>query len=123
MPMNRSMAGVPRSAAIGGDCEITSGGSNSDAGAARWRALLAESPIGIYEQDLDGRCTFVNPAFQRIMGLTVDEALGFGWCRVVHPEDLDTLTAMQSEPTPPDGARAAEMRVTRNDGTRVHVSA
>src|SRR6478752_4775022 len=123
MPMNRPMAGVPRSAALGGAGENTSGGSNSDAGAARWRALIAESPIGIYEQDLDGRCTFVNPAFQRIVGLSIDEALGFGWCRVVQPEDLETLTAMQAEPLPAEGARAVELRVIRTDGTRRHVSA
>ena len=28
---------------------------------ARWRTLVGESPIGIFEVDLDGRCTFVNP--------------------------------------------------------------
>src|SRR5438067_2472594 len=123
MPMNRAMARVPRAAALGGTSEITAGGSNADASAARWRALIAESPIGIYEQDLDGRCTFVNPAFQRILGLSADDALGFGWCRVVHPEDLDTLTAMQSEPPPADGARAVELRVIRNDGSRRNVSA
>jgi diguanylate cyclase (GGDEF)-like protein/PAS domain S-box-containing protein len=123
MPMNRPMAAVPRTAALGGASESTAGGTNSDASAARWRALIAESPIGIYEQDLDGRCTFVNPAFQRIMGLSVDEALGFGWCRVVHPEDLDTLTAMQSEPPPAEGAIAVELRVIRTDNTRRNVNA
>ena len=30
---------------------------------ARWRTLVGESPIGIFELDLDDRCTFVNPAF------------------------------------------------------------
>ncbi len=36
----------------------------------RWRTLVAESPIGIFEVDLDDRCTFVNPAFARLTGLS-----------------------------------------------------
>jgi diguanylate cyclase (GGDEF)-like protein/PAS domain S-box-containing protein len=122
MPMNRPMAGVPRIAALGGASEPLSGPS-PDANGARWRALIAESPIGIYEQDLGGACTFVNPAFQRIIGLAADEALGFGWCDVIHPEDLEMLTSMQAEPITADGARAVELRVVRPDGTRRWVSA
>jgi diguanylate cyclase (GGDEF)-like protein/PAS domain S-box-containing protein len=57
------------------------------------------------------------------VGLSVDEALGLGWCRVVHAEDLETLSAMQTEPLPAEGAHAVELRVIRTDGTRRHVSA
>jgi PAS domain-containing protein len=43
---------------------------------ARWRTFVGESPIGIFEVDLESRCTFVNPAFARLTGLSDHEALG-----------------------------------------------
>src|SRR5690348_10833730 len=110
MPMNRPMSGVPRIAAPRGASESVAR-SRPDASGARWRALIAESPIGIYEQDLEGACTFVNPAFEAILGLPSDQALGFGWCRVIHPEDLEMLATMLAEPVPGDDARAVELRV------------
>jgi diguanylate cyclase (GGDEF)-like protein len=58
---------------------------------ARWRTLVGESPIGIFELDLDERCTFVNPAFQRLTGLSAHQALGRGWSSVIASDDLARL--------------------------------
>ena len=55
---------------------------------ARWRTLVGESPIGIFELDLDDRCTFVNPAFERLTGLSAHEALGRGWSSVIASDDV-----------------------------------
>ncbi len=90
---------------------------------ARWRTLVAESPIGIFEQDLDGRCTFVNPAFERIMGMPASEALGFGWCRAVHADDLATMRSMSEHPAHNETARAIELRIVGADASWRWVSA
>jgi diguanylate cyclase (GGDEF)-like protein len=64
---------------------------------ARWRTLVGESPIGIFELDLDERCTFVNPAFQRLTGLSAREALGRGWSSVIASDDVARLQEQQRE--------------------------
>jgi PAS domain S-box-containing protein len=38
---------------------------------------------------LTGDCLYTNPAYQRISGLTQQEALGTGWSRAIHPEDRE----------------------------------
>jgi diguanylate cyclase (GGDEF)-like protein/PAS domain S-box-containing protein len=90
---------------------------------ARWRVLVSESPVGIYEQDLNGACTFVNPAFGRILEMAAEDALGFGWTTVVHPEDLAKLREIQNQAVPLFEPRAVELRLLRSDGTQRWVSA
>ncbi|HMC70105.1 MAG TPA: diguanylate cyclase, partial [Mycobacteriales bacterium] len=58
---------------------------------ARWRTLVTESPIGICEVDAEDRCVFVNPAFERLTQVPAEEALGGGWWRTLHPDDLESL--------------------------------
>lgn len=48
-----------------------------------YRAL--ETPV--FETNAQGWCTYVNPAYCKLTGLTVEEALGEGWAEAVHPED------------------------------------
>jgi PAS domain S-box-containing protein len=54
----------------------------------RFRALSHQAPVGIFETDLAGRCTFVNEAWCALVGLTQKEALGAAWNQTVHPDDL-----------------------------------
>src|SRR2546421_8591061 len=58
---------------------------------ARWRTLVSESPMGICEVDHEDRCVFVNPAFERLTQVPADQALGGGWWRTLHPDDLESL--------------------------------
>ena len=45
---------------------------------SRFRALSLQAPVGIFETDLAGRCTFVNEAWCALTGLAEEEALGAG---------------------------------------------
>lgn len=60
----------------------------SPADAAAWRAqaelILDAAGEGIYGLDLQGRCTFVNPAAARMTGHSVEELLGNSMHDVVH---------------------------------------
>lgn len=51
------------------------------------RLMADATPIGMFATDDDGQCTYVNPAWQEIFGLTPEEAAGDGWAGGIHPED------------------------------------
>jgi len=53
----------------------------------RYRAITDHSPVGIFQTDVQGDCTYVNPRWTEITGLTFNEALGKGWSQALHPED------------------------------------
>ena len=58
---------------------------------ARMRVLVDGSPLGIFFDDADDKCVFVNRTFCEMMELSEAEALGDGWAWTVHPEDLPGL--------------------------------
>jgi hypothetical protein len=59
----------------------------------RFRSLSACSPVGIFLSDVEGRCTYSNPRCQAICGFTIQESLGLGWVRFIHPEDRERAIA------------------------------
>jgi diguanylate cyclase (GGDEF)-like protein/PAS domain S-box-containing protein len=88
------MAGVPHVNSPFGASVVPRDVRDPDAPLAlaqRWRTFVGESPIGIFEIDLEGRCVFVNPAFERLTGLPAQDALGSGWQRAIHDHDLALL--------------------------------
>ena len=50
-------------------------------------ALAKVAPVGILRFDASGRCNYVNDRWTEITGLTIDEAIGDGWRRVIHAKD------------------------------------
>lgn len=58
---------------------------------ARMSVLVDGSPLGIFFDDARDKCVFVNTTFCEMMELSEAEALGDGWARTVHPEDLPGL--------------------------------
>jgi diguanylate cyclase (GGDEF)-like protein/PAS domain S-box-containing protein len=98
------------------------------------RALLAEAelrqeaerissgmPIGLYATDGEGACTFTNPRWQEIFGLSQEESLGSGWADTIHPEDRAAVFAEWVQAAA--AARPFQMgfRVLRRDGQVIHV--
>jgi PAS domain S-box-containing protein len=57
----------------------------------RTAALMQLAPVGIYNTDQSGRCLYVNEAWCSITGLSLSDALGIGWVRSLHPDDLDAV--------------------------------
>ncbi|NRB05955.1 MAG: response regulator [Richelia sp.] len=53
----------------------------------RFRSLSASAPIGIYQTDADGMFIYTNDLWQEISGLTLEESLGNGWVKSIHPHD------------------------------------
>ena len=98
------------------------------------RALMAEGdmrqeaerissgmPIGLYATDGEGACTFTNPRWQEIFGLSLEESLGSGWADTIHPEDRSAVFAEWTQAA--EEAREFEMgfRLLRRDGSLINV--
>jgi PAS domain S-box-containing protein len=60
---------------------------------ARFRAMCDASPLGIFLAARNGDGLYLNPAGQRIIGLTSDEMAGRGWMNALHPEDRARVVA------------------------------
>ncbi len=83
------------------------------------RTVMESSPLGMYVTDAAGRCTYTNPAWQRIAGLTLAESLGDGWGAALHPDDRERVFAEWSASA--EGAMnfRSEHRFLRPDGAVV----
>ena len=54
---------------------------------ARFRALSASAPLGVFSTTPDGECTYTNKRWQDIFGMSGADAMGFGWSQTLHTED------------------------------------
>ena len=57
----------------------------------RFRLLSATSPNGIFETNTEGRCIYINPRLEEILGISFQQALDEGWAQSVHPEDREAV--------------------------------
>lgn len=57
----------------------------------KFRSVYAAAPIAVRLMLRDGSCVYANEYWQMLSGLTVEESLGEGWFRVVHPEDVEVV--------------------------------
>lgn len=59
----------------------------------RLRQLYRAVDIPIFESNPHGWCTYVNPAYADLVGLSVQDSLGEGWFLAVHPEDRERVAS------------------------------
>ncbi|BAY10760.1 response regulator [Calothrix sp. NIES-2098] len=59
----------------------------------QFRSLSACSPVGIFLTDVAGNCTYTNPRYQTILGISEDECLGKGWLRSLASQDREKIFA------------------------------
>lgn len=53
--------------------------------------LARLSPVGMFQTDEMGRCTYVNSRWCEITGLDAEQAMGDGWSKSVHADDLNRV--------------------------------
>ena len=99
------MAGVPRLAAPAG-AAILPLDVRDPAVARALGDLVGNGPSGLFELDLEYRCTFVNAGYEQLTGRDVNAALGDGWLSAFHPDDIATLRTTS----------VCELRVVDDDG-------
>jgi PAS domain S-box-containing protein len=82
----------------------------------RFRALAVHAPVGIFESDAKGDCTFINRRWSEITGLSFEEAVGKGWTRVIHPEDSERVNRAWFEAATLGVSFAIDYRYLTNEG-------
>ena len=55
------------------------------------KMLISVLPVGVFETDAKGQCTFVTSGWMEITGLSADAALGDGWRATLHPDDQEAV--------------------------------
>ncbi len=83
----------------------------------RFSALVTGAPVGVYETDLKGHCTFVNARWCQLAGLSAQQAMGEGWVKALHPEDAQQIFSAWQDFVERDAPFALEYRFQRPDGS------
>jgi diguanylate cyclase (GGDEF)-like protein/PAS domain S-box-containing protein len=81
----------------------------------RFRTLSQHAPVGIFQTDPAGGCTYVNERWSEMTGMSPDEAAGAGWARSIHPADLDTVSEAWRTARDAGERFASEFRFLRPD--------
>lgn len=54
---------------------------------AWFRTLNEAAPVGVFHANVSGACTYTNPRWQEIFGLSLAQSQQQGWLQAVHPQD------------------------------------
>ncbi|PAW81631.1 MAG: hypothetical protein B9S33_16265 [Pedosphaera sp. Tous-C6FEB] len=86
------------------------------------RAVTDFSPVGVYLQDAQGNCLYVNRRWEELTGLAFVEARQRGWMRLIHPEDLAASTRAWEAAVQSGEPFQTDLRLVRPDGRVVWIS-
>ncbi|MHB9141160.1 MAG: PAS domain S-box protein, partial [Paludibacter sp.] len=79
--------------------------------------LARVSPVGIFQTKPDGYTTYVNPRWCQLSGMNETEAMGDGWLKAVHPEDVNKLVEGWKDATDKKRPSISEYRFLHSDGS------
>jgi len=83
----------------------------------RLRALVSAAPVGVYETDPQGHCTFVNEQWCALTGLSPEAAYGEGWTNALHPDSRAAVYAAWNNFVAGRAPFQLEYSLCRPDGT------
>lgn len=86
-----------------------------------FRFLVENLPVGIFQSDIRGHCTYFNRAWERLSGLTIEESMQDGWVRCVHPDDLRSVLGIARYGIENRQEFRSVYRLVRPDGEIRHV--
>ncbi|MFH0810439.1 MAG: PAS domain S-box protein [Pseudomonadota bacterium] len=87
----------------------------------RYRTLVENVPVGLWEVDAAGRHTFVSPNVERLSGYTQEEIYEGFWNKVIHPEDAGWVREAGARLFAEGRPYEVEYRVRRKDGSLLWV--
>jgi PAS domain S-box-containing protein len=98
---------------VGALVDITSAKEAED----RTRLIIDTVPAQLWTETPEGVVDFVNRRWVDYTGMTLEQAVGWGWTNMVHPDDIERVLSkwriLISEGKP----REIESRLRRSDGT------
>ena len=80
------------------------------------RALTERVPVGIFVTNAVGECVYGNELVLRLTGQTLEESLGYGWIRGLHPEDAENVQQAWADAAAGRAEFSLEYRFLRPDG-------
>ena len=60
-------------------------------GERRFQSISQVLPVGVFQADVDGRCSYANEVGLSMIGIALGDAIGEGWIRRLHPDDRDRV--------------------------------
>lgn len=84
--------------------------------ADRFRMVAEFAPVMIWLASHDRKCAYVNRMWLDFTGLELDDALGSGWLRSVHPDDVSRCTSVIEQSFAAQQPFDLEFRIRRADG-------
>ncbi|WGV25996.1 PAS domain S-box protein [Halotia branconii] len=87
----------------------------------RYQLLAEASPVCIFHTDINGKALYLNQCWSQITGLTLEESLGKGWTKALHPDDRDRVLNLWCETAAQTKPYKSEHRFLRPDGTVIWV--
>jgi diguanylate cyclase (GGDEF)-like protein/PAS domain S-box-containing protein len=107
-------------ASIGQDItERRTAEANLRASEERFRTLSQHAPVGIFQTDAAGGCTYVNERWSQMAGMTTEHAAGGGWAASIHPDDRERVSADWRAAREAGEQYSGEFRFQRPDGSIV----
>ncbi len=85
----------------------------------RFRTLSQVAPVGIFLEDVDGNCIYVNDRLCQITGLNFEQLRGLRWLESLHPEDQSRVEQTWRRRCTGQESFKAEFRLRRPDGADV----
>jgi PAS domain S-box-containing protein len=92
--------------------DITSAKESED----RTRLIIDTVPAQLWTETPEGVVDFVNRRWVDYTGMTLEQAVGSGWNRMVHPDDLERVLSKWRKLISEGKPREIESRLRRSDG-------
>lgn len=89
----------------------------------QYRLIVTAASDMIARYDADGRCTFMSPAGQAILGFEVDEFVGNGPLRFIHPDDRESIVQLFENASETKRPANVVYRANHKDGHHVWLEA
>ena len=86
-------------------------------GEDEFRLIADSAPVPVWVTRLDRRRSFVNRAYVAFLGVSYDEALGFDWRQVIHPDDAARVLQESLDGEASLKTFALQGRYRRHDGS------
>jgi len=87
-----------------------------------FHTLAQNSPVGIFRTNTEGKTIYVNPKYCELTGLTYEETLGYGWQKVMFPENAEELSLKWENNLSQRNSSGSEFRIIRPDGKLLWVT-
>ncbi|MDZ8109399.1 MAG: PAS domain S-box protein [Nostoc sp. DedQUE12a] len=82
----------------------------------RYRYLSNAIPQLVWICNAKGECEHVNERWYEFTGQRVEDAIGFGWTKVIHPEDIEAAMARWTQALQTGELYQQEIRYQKRDG-------